>query len=103
MSLGLPLALPACGFVLVAASILASSTRDAVAADSPLAPASEEAKRDLRARYPSEGARIDRGVDQVARRWRPEDGDAAAFRAFLAEEFAPSGPALDGVFDRFEF
>ena len=103
MSLGLPLALPACGLALVAAGILASGARDAVAADSPIAQAAEEAKHELHVRYPSESVRIDRGVDQVALRWRGEDGDAAAFRALVAEEFAPSGPALDGVFDRFEF
>jgi len=103
MSPGLPFALPACAAVLAAAGILASGARQAAAADATFVAASEEAKRDLHARYPSEGARIDRGAAQVASRWRPEDGDAAALEAFIVDQFAPSGAALDGVFARFEF
>jgi hypothetical protein len=51
---------------------------------------------------PAEAARIDRGVAQVARYWRAEDGDATALEAFAKAEFVPRGPALDGVFERFE-
>jgi hypothetical protein len=50
-----------------------------------------------------EAARIERGVAQVARFWRPEDGDAAAFSAFVEAEFVPRGEPLDGVFGRMEF
>jgi hypothetical protein len=51
----------------------------------------------------AEAARIDRGVAQVARYWRAEDGDAAAFRAFVEAEFVPRGEPLDAVFGRLEF
>ncbi|NPC69958.1 hypothetical protein HPP05_09395 [Corallococcus exiguus] len=44
-------------------------------------------------------ARIERGVDQVAALWRPEDGDLAAF---AREQFLPTGPQLDATFTRFE-
>jgi hypothetical protein len=49
-----------------------------------------------------EAARIDRGLAQVRDFWRPEDGDAAAFRAFAEAEFVPVGPELDLTFERFE-
>jgi hypothetical protein len=51
----------------------------------------------------AEAERIARGVEQVRRYWRPEDGDAAALRAFLEAEFVPGGEALDGTFARLEF
>lgn len=50
-----------------------------------------------------ERERIERGVAQVARYWRAEDGDAAAFQAFVREEFLPRGPLLEATFARFEF
>ncbi|HEX2162546.1 MAG TPA: hypothetical protein VHM02_01215, partial [Thermoanaerobaculia bacterium] len=50
-----------------------------------------------------EAARIDRGLAQVRRFWRAEDGDAAAYRSFAETEFVPAGPELDLTFDRFEF
>jgi hypothetical protein len=50
----------------------------------------------------SERARIARGVEQVQRAWRAEDGDPAALRAFLEAEFVPSGAPLDQTFGRFE-
>jgi hypothetical protein len=49
-----------------------------------------------------ERARITRGVAQVRRAWRPDDGDAAALRAFLEAEFLPAGPGLDAAFARLE-
>jgi hypothetical protein len=49
-----------------------------------------------------EAARIDRGLAQVRDFWRPEDGDAATFRAFAEAEFVPAGPELDLTFERFE-
>ncbi|MGC8916902.1 MAG: hypothetical protein ACP5NF_07990 [Thermoanaerobaculum sp.] len=45
----------------------------------------------------AEEARIRRGVEQVAARWWPEDGDAASFAAFCRENFLPAselGPAF---------
>ncbi|WP_407692929.1 hypothetical protein [Pyxidicoccus xibeiensis] len=44
-------------------------------------------------------ARIERGVDQVAAQWRPEDGDAAAF---IRENFLADSKALDATFSRLE-
>ncbi len=63
------------------------------------------AKEALRSEHGSgEADRIDRGVDQVRRYWRPEDGDAAAFTAFVTSEFLPAGgDDLDATFDRMEF
>ena len=64
----------------------------------------QAAKEALRAKYgDKEVARIDRGVAQVRRLWRPQDGDAAAFGAFVREEFIPEGAVLDATFERFEF
>jgi hypothetical protein len=51
----------------------------------------------------AERARIERGVAQAARYWRAEDGDAAAFEAFVRDEFIPRGPRLEATFARFEF
>jgi hypothetical protein len=49
-----------------------------------------------------ERARAERGAAQVARLWKASDGDAKALGAFCAEYFAPTGPALDALFGRFE-
>jgi hypothetical protein len=46
--------------------------------------------------------RIDRGLDQVARFWRAEDGDAAAFHAFVTRYFAGDQAAVDTQFTRFQ-
>jgi len=50
----------------------------------------------------AERARITRGLTQVQRAWRADDGDPAAFRAFVEAEFLPQGPALDAAFARLE-
>ncbi|MFL5343376.1 MAG: hypothetical protein ACJ8AT_01205 [Hyalangium sp.] len=44
-------------------------------------------------------ARIERGVEQVAGLWRPEDGDLAAF---ARENFISDQKVLDATFERFE-
>jgi hypothetical protein len=51
----------------------------------------------------AERGRIVEGVGQVLDLWRPEDGDAVAFRAFVEAELIPRGEALDLTFERFEF
>ncbi len=51
----------------------------------------------------SETNRIDRGLEQLLRYWRPEDGDGAAFQSFAEAEFLPRGEALDATFQRLEF
>jgi len=66
--------------------------------------AASQAKEALKARHGAgEADRIDRGVDQVVRYWRAEDGDPAALRAFVEAEFVPRGEPLDAVFSRLEF
>jgi hypothetical protein len=49
-----------------------------------------------------ERARAERGVRQAAAFWTPRDGDAKAFEAFCAAQFAPRGDALDAAFARLE-
>ena len=65
--------------------------------------AADRAREALKARYPAEAARVDRGVAQVLERWRTSDGDPAALGSFLEEEFLPTGGDLDRTFERFEF
>jgi hypothetical protein len=103
MSPGLAHAVSAWALIFAGAGILAVGVRRAEAVSPDVSAAAAEARRELETRYPADGARIDRGVDQVARHWRSEDGDAAAFRELVTREFAPSGAPLDGVFERFEF
>jgi hypothetical protein len=49
-----------------------------------------------------EAERIRRGVAQVAERWRPEDGDAAALAAFCDEHFLVEAADLAAAFARIE-
>ena len=60
-------------------------------------------ERELLAKY-GEGqrARLQRGLQQVARFWRAEDGDAAAFESFVRTNFAGEPATLDSAFARFE-
>jgi hypothetical protein len=46
--------------------------------------------------------RAERGLRQVARFWRAEDGDAAEFERFVTENFAGDQATLDATFARFE-
>ena len=46
--------------------------------------------------------RLRRGMDQVARFWRPSDGDAKVFEAFVRANFADEQPAQDALFARLE-
>ena len=47
-------------------------------------------------------ARAERGVRQVASLWRDEDGDAAAFEAFVRGNFAADQAKLDTMFARMD-
>ena len=47
-------------------------------------------------------ARIERGLDQVARLWQPSDGDAETFAAFVRANFAGDQMMLDSMFLRYE-
>jgi hypothetical protein len=49
----------------------------------------------------TERARLERGLRQVGRFWRAEDGDAAALAAFVRRHFAGDRPALDALLGRF--
>jgi hypothetical protein len=63
----------------------------------------EQTVERLIARHGGEYAdRIRRGVTQVARRWWPEDGDAAAFAAFCEANFLADSADLATAFDRLE-
>ena len=60
-------------------------------------------EQSLVAKY-GEGVRADarRGMEQVAKFWRPEDGDAAQFEAFVDQNFAGDKTTRTAMFDRFE-
>jgi hypothetical protein len=62
-----------------------------------------QARGRLVARHGAEHAgRIHRGVTQVAVRWWPEDGDAAAFAAFCEASFVADPQELAAIFHRLE-
>jgi hypothetical protein len=87
-------------------AVLALGVAGALAGPAPagMEEAVAAARQALRARHgEAEAERIERGMEQVRRYWRAEDGDAAALRAFLEAEFVPRGEALDQTFGRLEF
>jgi hypothetical protein len=93
-----------CLLVVFAPLAAGAETQASAEADPALVQAAAEAKQVLKARHgEAEAARIDRGVNQVLRYWRREDGDAATFAEFVRAEFIPTGPQLDATFERFEF
>jgi hypothetical protein len=47
--------------------------------------------------------RLRRGMDQAARFWRAEDGNAKAFEEFVRASFAADAATLDALFQRMEF
>jgi hypothetical protein len=58
---------------------------------------------ELVARYGEEQrGRLRRGLEQVGRFWRAEDGDADAFAAFVRANFAGDGSAANALFSRYE-
>jgi len=60
-------------------------------------------KTELGAKYDeSHRARFERGLRQVADFWRPADGGAADFEAFVRRNFAGDPATLDAMFARFE-
>jgi hypothetical protein len=60
-------------------------------------------KQELIAKHGAgQGARVERGLDQIAQFWRDEDGDAAAFASFALENFAGDPATLDTLFTRFQ-
>lgn len=91
--------------IALALMLAANTSGPAAATPSPsLEPTAQQVIAELVARHgATERARIERGVGQVRRYWRPEDGDAAAFAAFARAEFVPTGSDLEATFQRFEF
>jgi len=51
---------------------------------------------------PAARLRLGRGLTQVKRFWRPQDGDAAAFQAFVRTHFIADQATLDTVFQRLD-
>jgi hypothetical protein len=91
------------GLKLPSLTVPGLSVPDAAAPADPYADAAATATAMLLARHGAAArARIERGVAQVQRAWRPADGDAAALRTFLEAEFLPAGPGLDAAFARLE-
>jgi hypothetical protein len=74
------------------------------AAQPPMANAAARAKAALLKKH-GEAARprIERGVDQVAARWRKSDGDDAAFVKFMEDQFVADPAQLDTLLGRFEY
>ena len=52
---------------------------------------------------PAVKGRLERGLAQVGALWRAEDGDAAAFTAFIRQSFAGDAKVRDALFARMEF
>jgi hypothetical protein len=48
-------------------------------------------------------ARLQRGMQQAANFWRPEDGEAAEFEAFVRTHFMGTQEDLDAMFHRFQY
>jgi hypothetical protein len=87
---------------------LASAATTAPAAAAPpsdpaLTAAATRARAALLARHgEAQQARIDRGVGQVARYWRPSDGPPAAFESLVLEHFVADDAGLAALLSRFE-
>src|SRR5262245_36070372 len=62
----------------------------------------QTADRLIQTHGPEHAERARRGVEQVARRWWPEDGDAGAFASFCAAHFLAAPEALAAAFSRLE-
>jgi hypothetical protein len=66
-------------------------------------PRTDKVRDELIARYgEAQRPRIERGIRQVAQFWRDEDGDNAAFDAFVTSNFAGDPQVLDALFRRME-
>ena len=88
---------------LAAAPVPAPFATPAPTPDPALAAAAARAKGALLSKHgEAQRARIERGVDQAARYWRPADGTPAAFEALALEQFATDDPTLLAILGRFE-
>jgi hypothetical protein len=81
----------------------ASPTVEAEVSPSWTTTAISKLNAELTAKYGDEPrARIQRGLQQVAKFWRAEDGDEATFEDFVRTNFAGDQATLDTIFDRLE-
>jgi hypothetical protein len=95
------------GLALLTLMSIASATQPATAQDPPhtagLEQAAERLEQELVAEHGEEvRARVVRGLEQVRSFWRPEDGDADAFEAFVRTHFAADEAQRDAMFFRLE-
>lgn len=86
---------------------LSASLTPALIAQAPAADFREAVRPAAKALIEKHGAaqqdRIIKGLTQVARLWRKEDGDAKAFTEFVTTNFISEPKALDALFGRMEF
>ena len=88
-------------FVLLAAAMISGS---ALAKPDWMKDSMSKLEKELTGKYGAEqSARLVRGMDQVARFWREEDGGAKVFESFVRNNFAGEEKALDDLFNRWEF
>ena len=67
-------------------------------------PGSSQLERELVERYgEAQRDRIHRGIQQVANVWRAEDGNVLAFGNFVRDNFAGTQPAIDALFNRYQY
>jgi hypothetical protein len=93
-------------FVLVLAGPSCNSTRET--ASRTQEPWMKESIKKVRSELVSKygagvQARLERGLNQVAGFWRPQDGEAAVFEDFVRIHFAGDQATLDELFKRMEF
>ncbi|MGH9456257.1 MAG: hypothetical protein ACRD2J_01290 [Thermoanaerobaculia bacterium] len=68
-----------------------------------LGPSIEKLEREMVARHGEDvRERLARGLEQIAAFWRPSDGGAAAFEAFVRANFAATTEVRDAMFDRLQ-
>ena len=86
--------------MVTAAALLVASA----ALGQPMTESITRLETELTAKYgETQRPRITRGLRQVADFWRPGDGDAATFEAFVRTNFAGDQKTLDALFDRMMF
>jgi hypothetical protein len=94
-------------FALLAVMLMPLATRPAAAQDPAHAASLEQAAEGLETDLVAEHGeavrpRLRQGLEQVRAFWRTEDGDAAAFEAFVRTHFAADEERRDALFSRLE-
>jgi len=92
------------GFALTAArKAPTAKSAGAKTAASPFAATRTALENEMSKKRPAfDRERLRRGMEQVARFWRPADGDAKAFEEFVRANFADEPAAQDALFTRLE-